>query len=399
MCQVKGYGKRKRGAQSVAIRVNGVNIATLAVTVKVPAAATVTPVTVPSKYIPGSSSGFYPVYAKGMAFDPERTKLQVTLTANGETVKLDMANGGLTAADPVSWPAGTENQTAVIRLDDKDVEFPVYIIDVEPQVYFDYGYLRKATDPNGAGPGPGKYYVASGKTLVLSPVRFLIGYGADNADTGASYSWSVAGPEGYSASYSGEFYSLTPTAPGTYFVTVDVTGRNFITGDSITKSASTEVVCFTGTLPAGTFKSPLKNFAPGQFTQSGTGYGWSLGVGLGYEAWSVHAGTTTITITGNAFQGWNEPGIVWVQEDANGNGVPDEMWYEIRGSYDSDLQTSQYVSRRHAVAWFNAGLEGNVNEYGQIIAKTVFVDLKGRMGIWGAGWPYDWGVGASNWVI
>jgi hypothetical protein len=125
---------------------------------------------------------------------------------------------------------------------------------------------------------------------------------------------------GGTSTHSEEFYSFSPAATGTY----TVTGRNFISGATDTKTAGTEVVCFTGTLPAGTFSSPRKNFAPGQFTRQGTGYGWSLGSGLGYEVWSLPVGTGAITITGNGFGGWQEPGIVWVQEDENG--VPDEMW-------------------------------------------------------------------------
>lgn len=48
-------------------------------------------------------------------------------------------------------------------------------------------------------------------------------------------------------------------------------------------------------------------------------------------------------IFGNAFLdatgagGSNEPGIVYVMEDTNGNGIPDDIWYELKGSeyYDS----------------------------------------------------------------
>ena len=38
------------------------------------------------------------------------------------------------------------------------------------------------------------------------------------------------------------------------------------------------------------------------------------------------------TIFGNAFQGSSEPGIVRVMKDENGNGLPDDTWYEIAGS-------------------------------------------------------------------
>lgn len=37
------------------------------------------------------------------------------------------------------------------------------------------------------------------------------------------------------------------------------------------------------------------------------------------------------TIQGNAFDGSSEPGIVWVMQDINKNGLPDDEWYELRG--------------------------------------------------------------------
>ena len=43
-----------------------------------------------------------------------------------------------------------------------------------------------------------------------------------------------------------------------------------------------------------------------------------------------------LAIGGNAFLsndgGSNEPGIVWVMQDVNGNGLPDDEWYELKGS-------------------------------------------------------------------
>lgn len=43
-------------------------------------------------------------------------------------------------------------------------------------------------------------------------------------------------------------------------------------------------------------------------------------------------GEYDFTIQGNAFDGSSEPGIVWVMQDINRNGEPDDEWYELRGS-------------------------------------------------------------------
>lgn len=37
-------------------------------------------------------------------------------------------------------------------------------------------------------------------------------------------------------------------------------------------------------------------------------------------------------IFGNALRTWSEPGIVWVMKDENGNGLPDDTWYQLAGS-------------------------------------------------------------------
>jgi len=38
------------------------------------------------------------------------------------------------------------------------------------------------------------------------------------------------------------------------------------------------------------------------------------------------------TIFGNPMPNWSEPGIVWVMQDENGNGQPDDTWFQLAGS-------------------------------------------------------------------
>lgn len=47
-------------------------------------------------------------------------------------------------------------------------------------------------------------------------------------------------------------------------------------------------------------------------------------------------GEKDFCIKGNAFEGNSEPGIVMVSQDTNGNGLPDDPWYELSGSADTD---------------------------------------------------------------
>ena len=41
-------------------------------------------------------------------------------------------------------------------------------------------------------------------------------------------------------------------------------------------------------------------------------------------------------ISGNGYNGNSEPGIVMVMRDNNANGLPDDTWYELAGSADTD---------------------------------------------------------------
>lgn len=47
-------------------------------------------------------------------------------------------------------------------------------------------------------------------------------------------------------------------------------------------------------------------------------------------------GAYDLYIKGNAHEGSSEPGIVMVSQDENGNGLPDDTWYELSGSADTD---------------------------------------------------------------
>ena len=47
-------------------------------------------------------------------------------------------------------------------------------------------------------------------------------------------------------------------------------------------------------------------------------------------------GQADVAILGNAMTGGSEPGIVMVSKDVNKNGLPDDTWYELKGSADED---------------------------------------------------------------
>jgi hypothetical protein len=78
------------------------------------------------------------------------------------------------------------------------------------------------------------------------------------------------------------------------------------------------------------------------------------------------------SIFGNAFSGSSEAGVIWVMKDTNGNGLPDDVWYQIAGSSFFHPNTIQnyrvtwYRSDNGAASWKdNLGNSGILkkNEY------------------------------------
>ena len=62
---------------------------------------------------------------------------------------------------------------------------------------------------------------------------------------------------------------------------------------------------------------------------------------VGFDHSIDNSGDYDIGILGNSFSGSSEPGIVWVMQDENGNGIPDDTWYELAGSETGKVETIQ----------------------------------------------------------
>lgn len=201
---------------------------------------------------------------------------------------------------------------------------------------------------------------------------------------GKEFAWAV---DGEAVDCKTRVFAYTPSKPGTAVVSVTVDGR---------ASASVEVECVNATeqsrrraVSGGCGASFNEVYewipAPGQFIGCTTAGGmtgnekthaqaleWakkrmdesnyvSLGafggyiiVGFDHSVPAVE-GKDDFSIGGNAFantggsnDGSNEPGIVYVSQDVNGNGLPDDEWYELKGS-DTFLGTTR---RDYAVTYY-----------------------------------------------
>jgi hypothetical protein len=213
-----------------------------------------------------------------------------------------------------------------------------------------------------------------------------------NIKNPSTFEWKV---DGAVQAATGEYFTFDPKAEGEYLISV--------TEQSSHITAEVQVTC---TPPEGTYlrtsgekATPTKAFdfipAPGQFIdyQSGTpqsalaalqrnlnnGAGSMIGACGGY--WIVgfdhsvinRPDKTDLEFTGNAFPGWCEPGIVWVMQDNNGNGLPDDTWFELRGSETGKPTTKQ----RYAITYYKPGAPNSNVMWTDNIGRSGSVDWNG----------------------
>lgn len=101
------------------------------------------------------------------------------------------------------------------------------------------------------------------------------------------------------------------------------------------------------------------------------GFGGYIVVGFDHSL--DNDGDYNLAITGNAFEGSSEPGIVWVMQDENGDGLPNDTWYELKGSEYGKAETDQDYAVTYyrpqapgmSVAWTdNRGNTGTIDYLG-----------------------------------
>lgn len=69
------------------------------------------------------------------------------------------------------------------------------------------------------------------------------------------------------------------------------------------------------------------------------------------------------SITGNAFKGSSEPGIVYVMQDTNGNTLPDDEWYELKGSeYGKEETVQDYAVTYYRPTYSGADVQWKDNQ-------------------------------------
>ena len=98
--------------------------------------------------------------------------------------------------------------------------------------------------------------------------------------------------------------------------------------------------------------------------------GWGGRIVAAFAEPVPNTGGYDLYVKGNQFDTSSEPGIVWVSQDANGDGAPNDTWYELRGSEYDNAETIRgykitYTRPAEAdapVAWSdNAGGSGTID--------------------------------------
>jgi hypothetical protein len=298
-----------------------------------------------------------------------------------------------------------------------------------PELFFDDGRYRTATNAGTLR----KMTVPAGRDLVLAPVIC-------NIPNPTSFAWTV---DGVSQAETGEYFTFSPPTQATYLISV--------TEKSTNVSATVEVTC---TPAEGTYRRTDKTGkkphaaaafdygpAPGQFVdyQSNTtkakalqdlqtwcnngvqtyfhigAFGGYFIVGFDHSV-ANEPGKADLQISGNAFASWCESGIVWVMQDENGNGQPDDTWYELKGSETGKPDTKQrcvmtYYKPKSAnanVLWTdNTGRSGSVDwngyhtqqyyypmfitEDSYTLTGTCLASTAGMSGLIEISTCYDWG--------
>lgn len=75
----------------------------------------------------------------------------------------------------------------------------------------------------------------------------------------------------------------------------------------------------------------------------------------GFDHSIVNDGGYNLQIEGNAHENSSEPGIVWVMQDSNGNGLPDDGWFELKGSENNHGT----VTRNYEITYFKPRQPGS----------------------------------------
>lgn len=116
---------------------------------------------------------------------------------------------------------------------------------------------------------------------------------------------------------------------------------------------------------------------------------WGGFIVLGFDHTVINqADKDDIIVYGNPFENFSEPGIVWVMEDSNGNGLADDIWYEVAGSefnkpgYQRNYAVtySKPLADTDPVPWIDSDDHAGVVKTNSYHGQAYFPDMKDKDG-------------------
>ena len=371
----------------------------------------------------------------------ELADFKIEWICNGTIVSHEMSytfSSATTGVYPITIKASNEDGESV-------KEFEIEVVENMPyEVSFPTPYFNQPSTTR---------YTFAGRPIFLRPRLEYF--------ENPQYRWSVDGKIVEDANE--RVFKFTPDNAGEYLVTLTVTEEQI----GMSAESSVKVVCVqssesanfrSATSGSSAYSNKVYEYlpAPGQFVNETNTGGFtgnettnesairyaterienkkyvSLGafggyIIVGFDHSIPNKGGYDFAIQGNAFLsgqgGSNEPGIVWVMQDVNGNGLPDDEWYELKGSDTGngstiqDYEVTYYrpASTRSDVYWTdNLGNSGSVdcnsyhqhNSYYPLWMNQESYTLIGTRllprntqspstGYWSNN-PFDWGY-ADNW--
>lgn len=109
--------------------------------------------------------------------------------------------------------------------------------------------------------------------------------------------------------------------------------------------------------------------------------GWGGYIVAGFGSPVKADGGSELLVKGNPIASSSEPGVVWVMQDANGNSLPDDEWYMLRGSehdnpatkHNYTIEYTRPAADNSPVAWKdNQGGEGTIDRMGEHAQPSYF---------------------------
>ncbi len=244
------------------------------------------------------------------------------------------------------------------------------------------------------------YHIVAGRRLLIKPLQTSYGQ--------VEYSWNVEGMNDIAGSEAQ--FVFVANEPGEYKINAVATSSDNDNNITVTRTFVVTVYdekefyrpksgasqadwnkVFEYTPAPGQFINELKTggfdathttpeaavaYAEGRLNEcnwiSLGGFGGYMVVGFDHSI--DNSRSYDLGVIGNSYDGSSEPGVVWVMQDENGNGFPDDTWYELAGSENGKYETIQ----NYAVTYYRPSASGMPVQWTDNLGNNGEIDYLGQ---------------------